>query len=161
MAEKALNIPFHLVEGEVEQELWLLGNEIEAKVVKYLDARKISVTGDLRKSITTEVKRTLGALQARTGTDIKYAVFVHEGTRPHWPPELPIRQWAVRKLGVTGPEVRKVTYAVRAKIARSGTKARPFMSLPFRLFRNQISRRIGGAIHRGLKNIKGGNIQIG
>lgn len=126
----------------IEQELWRIGAEIEAKAVEYLDRKQVNVTGDLRKSISSEVKRELGTIRLTVGSNMKYGVFVHEGTRPHWPPEKPIRLWVVKKLGITGKEVKKVTGAVRYKIAKKGTKARPFLGVPFRLYRNVIAKRI-------------------
>lgn len=140
----------------LEQELHLLGNEIVERVVDYLDRRNINVTGDLRKSITYQVQKEIGQFRLTVGSgvglggrNIKYDVFVHEGTRPHWTPEKPIRKWVIRKLGVRGDDVNKVTYLVRRKIALKGTKARPFLTTPFRLYRNILVRRIAAAIARG------------
>lgn len=40
-------------------------------------------TGRLRSSITHELSSDAGGLVARVGTNVTYAVFVEEGTRPH------------------------------------------------------------------------------
>jgi len=113
---------------------------IERKVVKYFEKEKINVTGYLRNSITSEVRREAYRILGITGTNMKYAIFVHEGTRPHWPPVDPIRKWVVQKLGIRGKEVSNVTFLVRRKISKVGTKGRPFFGFVFRQYQNQIAR---------------------
>ncbi len=49
-----------------------------------------------------------------------HAVFVHEGTRPHWPPFQAVAKWAQRH-GFPGP------YLVAKAIAMKGTKGVPFL----------------------------------
>lgn len=132
----------------IERELELIGLDIEAKAVEYLDRKDVNVTGDLRKSITHEVSRELNSIRLQVGTNLGYAVFVHEGTKPHWPPKAPIRKWVIKKLGIKGEETDKVTFAVRRKIGRKGTKAKPFLAVAFRIYRNVIGYRIGRAIER-------------
>lgn len=72
-------------------------------------------TGRLRSSIQY---RVMGK-QARVYVQAKYGVFVHEGTRPHFPPIKAIEPWA-RKRGLNA-------FAVARAIARKGTKGHPFM----------------------------------
>jgi hypothetical protein len=67
----------------------------------------------------------------RVGANIKYAVFVHEGTRPHFPPAEPIKKWAYKKLGLRGQELDSATYLIQRKISKKGTKAQPFMKIVF------------------------------
>jgi len=143
-----INRTYQRILGEIERELELIGLDIEAKAVEYLDRRDVNVTGDLRKSITHEVSRELNSIRLQVGTNLSYAVFVHEGTKPHWPPKAPIRKWVIKKLGIKGENTDKVTFAVRRKIARKGTKARPFLTAAFRIYRNVIGYRIGRAIER-------------
>lgn len=73
--------------------------------------------GTLRKSIIAEIKPFSGVVKAMA----KHAVFVHEGTRPHFPPMTPnssLDRWAKSK-GIP-------TFLVARAIARKGTKAQPF-----------------------------------
>ena len=57
-----------------------------------------------------------------------YGVYVHEGTRPHMPPFEPIRVWVEHKLGIKqDPAQYLVTRAIRWKIFKHGTEARPFL----------------------------------
>lgn len=54
-----------------------------------------------------------------------YALYVHEGTRPHYAPMDAIRKWAERKSrgGSSFP-----WYAIWLKIAKEGTEAKPFLT---------------------------------
>ena len=140
------------VMAEVEQELWLIGKEIEALAVKYLDDNNINYNADLRNSITSEVEKTLGKMELRVGPNVDYAIFVHEGTRPHWPPKNVIRKWVVRKLGLKGADADRATFFIRRKIARVGTPPRPFMLEALNAHKKLIARRIAQAVARGIRN---------
>lgn len=135
---------------EALRELELIGLEIVAKVVQYLERRNIQVTGDLTKSIQQEVTRELNSATLRVGAYVRYAHFVHFGTKPHWPPRKPIVRWVKKKFGLTGKELQKRVYFTRRKIGLRGTKGRPFLAAPFRLFRNVIAKRVADAMSRGL-----------
>jgi hypothetical protein len=52
-----------------------------------------------------------------------YSVAVEEGTRPHWAPIGPLKLWARRILGDED-----AAYAVRAAIARRGTRGQRFFA---------------------------------
>jgi hypothetical protein len=59
------------------------------------------------------------------GVDLDtYALYVHEGTRPHYAPMEAIKKWAERKSrgGSDFP-----WYAIWLKIAKEGTEAKPFL----------------------------------
>lgn len=143
---------FETLMRALERELTDIGLELEALAVDYIDKKKINVTGDLRKSITSEVRRELNSIHLQFGTNQEYAVFVHEGTRPHMPPEKPIRQWVVKKLGVPAQEVDRVTAAVRWKIFKKGTEGKPFLAVPFRAYRRIMAQRIADTITKNLTN---------
>ena len=152
MAKDAgVNDGFNRALAAAGRELEDIGLDIVEAATRYLDKHGVNVDGDLRNSITSEVKRELGLMSLDAGTNVRHAIFVHEGTRPHWPPKAPIRRWVFKKLNIRGKEIDKVTAAVRWKIARRGTKARPFMAVAFRLYRNIIAKRIGDAIRAELR----------
>lgn len=71
--------------------------------------------GRLRNDFHTEFKRSFGRLFNPT----KYAIFVHEWTRPHYAPIDKLKWRADRHWIPVG--------ALRLSIARKGTKANPFM----------------------------------
>lgn len=72
-------------------------------------------TGRLRNSIVTNI----GGDTAVIGTNVVYGIYVHEGTRPHWPPVAAVAGWA-RRHGAD-------PFLVAKGISRNGTKAKPFM----------------------------------
>lgn len=73
------------------------------------------VGGLLRENWQTSFGRFEGFLKALS----PYAVFVHEGTRPHMPPVDALAAWAKKK-GIN-------PWAVAKSIAKKGTKANPFL----------------------------------
>lgn len=138
----------------IGRELQAIGEDIVAAAATYLDRRNINVDGDLRNSIRARVDDELAGLTLTVGPNVPHAIFVHEGTRPHFPPTAPIRRWVVKKLNVTGSDVAKVTAMVQRKIGRRGTEAKPFMRVALRLYRNQIVPRIAAAIQSGLDKVE-------
>lgn len=78
----------------------------------------VGVSGNLRSRIRT----TVGDLQAIISPQVEYAVYVHEGTRPHGVSrkgQEQLRRWCERKGVPFG--------AVLTSIRRRGTRANPFM----------------------------------
>lgn len=116
--------------------------KMEADIVRYFERNKINVTGWLRNSITSEVQREAGRVVGIIGTNNQYAVYVHEGTRPHWPPVNPIKNWVIRKLGITGKDVESVTWAVRKKIATKGTEGKPYFRFILNQYQNKIEQMV-------------------
>jgi len=144
-------------------------NQIEAQAKQNVTGNNSIASGELRKGITNEVQYQPHALvgivsaHAEGSNNYNYAPAVEYGTRPHWPPIAPLVEWAKLKhlAGVysvktrrrLGSKSRKATenyslaYAVQRKIARHGTKPRPFMEPAFnskkaevvRLFRRAIA----------------------
>jgi len=103
------------------------GIEAMAREVEGASKKETPVdTGMLRGSIQTKVR----TLQAIVEPRKKYAIFVHEGTRPHWPPIGAIEGWA-RRHGIE-------PFLVARAIARHGTKARPFMREGLEVARHKI-----------------------
>lgn len=120
-------------QGEVGRDLLRRARKVQAEAVRLAPVDR----GTLRASITQEIQTEGGRLVARVGTNVNYAVFVHEGTRPHiirprskkvlsfvWP-NAPAAVAAGRKKGKSrgksGPRV-----AFRF-VHHPGTRARPFL----------------------------------
>lgn len=53
-----------------------------------------------------------------------YAEAVERGTTPHFPPLLPLRDWASRVLGLARPEASMAAYFIGRKISKVGTQGR-------------------------------------
>ena len=121
-------------------------------MVEYFQKNNINVSGYLRNSITSEVRREAERIMGITGTNTKYAIFVHQGTRPHWPPIQPIKRWVIRKLGISGKDVPKVIFLVRRKIAEKGTPAKPFFTFVFKQYQNRIAQTVADRLKMQLAN---------
>jgi hypothetical protein len=61
-----------------------------------------------------------GGVSVGAATPSAYVDWVEHGTDPHWPPLAPLELWALRKF--PGEDALLIAKAVRAKIARYGTK---------------------------------------
>lgn len=73
-------------------------------------------TGHMARTWTRVLGRFQGTLKAGTN----YAVYVHEGTRPHFPPTEALKDWS-RRHGIPA-------FLVARKISQKGTKANPFVT---------------------------------
>lgn len=96
---------------------WAIATEREAK------ANSPVWRGHLRRSLTHDVDAGALPTSARVGTNVEYAQWVHDGTRPHWPPIAAITPWAISK-GLS-------PYLVARSIARKGTKSNPYLQNAF------------------------------
>lgn len=72
-------------------------------------------TGRLRDYVTAEYR----PIQVVVKPGVNYAIFVHEGTKPHFPPVTAVSKWALRR-GIN-------PWALAVTMARKGTKENPFM----------------------------------
>ncbi len=87
------------------------------------------------------------------GTSLAHAVPVELGTRPHFPPVAPLRDWAEHVLGVSGDEAKGVAWAVARKIAREGTKGAHMFERAFETNRAQVERMFEAAHRRVLQRM--------
>lgn len=77
-------------------------------------------SGRLRNSI--RIESFADGLARGVGTDLDYAKPVEMGSRPHFPPLEPIRQWCRRH---SIPE--SAAYAIALKIAKNGQAPKPYL----------------------------------
>lgn len=115
----------------------------------------VGVSGLLRASIATRVTqgtdiRHLIHGSVFTGAQAPYALYVEEGTRPHWPPRAPIELWAQRILGD-----RRLWYVVARQIARRGTRGRHMFQLAMAAVRPSIEPRLWAAVDRAARLLQG------
>lgn len=116
----------------------------------------VGATGILRASIGTRV--TLGSDATHfirgevfTGAQAPYALYVEEGTRPHFPPRAPIELWARRVLGNA-----KLWFVIARAISRRGTRARHMFRDAMAVVRPSIEPRLRAALDRAARLISGG-----
>lgn len=101
-------------------------------------------TGLLKSSIRQKVHRTF----AEVFTNIKHAIFVEKGSRPHWPPPGALQPWA-RRHGF--PAGARGDWLARRAIAQRGTEAVKFMERALKGSRKDIRR----FIQKMLRDIAG------
>ena len=104
---------------------------LERSIVQKIDSMNKVDRGDLRKSITHAVKTLPNGVRCNIGTNLEYAIYVHEGTKPHYPPVQPIREWVRRKLKPAKEDLNRITYMVIQKIGKKGTDPNPFLKEVF------------------------------
>jgi len=131
---------------------------LEGMVVDEIEKRHISVSGELKKSITHEVIKQLHGWLINVGTNLKtgsgypYPVGVHEGTKPHAMPIAPLKEWVRLKLNISKEkENTRVAWAIWWKIKKFGTKGNPFMGSVFAKEKHRMNREIGNALYRAMK----------
>lgn len=95
-------------------------NEIFDLARKNIKAHDAYTSGELYDSIVVEV--TARGLAIYVGSTSKHAPFVEFGTRPHFPPLAPIRQWCLAR-GL--PE--SAAFPIARAISERGTPERPFL----------------------------------
>lgn len=135
--------------ASIEQELYAIGEDLVRTAVEYLQRRNINVDGDIMKSVRADVETMKDGFRLQFGANAPHAIYVHEGTRPHWPPVKPIRSWVRKKLSPPTDEIDQVTFLVRRKISIHGTRPKPFLAVAVRAHINKLGARIGQAIERG------------
>lgn len=117
--------------------------------VKYIRTRDIIAEGSLLSSITSVVRRETERIIGEAGTNMQHAVFVHQGTRPHWPPPGPIQKWVALKMRrgmLETDDIRSTAFLVSRAISRRGTRARPFLAVSLRSQQSRMVREVVKAI---------------
>lgn len=156
---------FTTMKKNIRKELSAIGYDMEADVVRYIEKNKISVQGNLVKSVNNEVVDKEHEAVLFVGSNIKYGVFVHEGTRPHWAPLKPLIKW-VEKKGIAGQfstktrklskskssmeQIIQVAKLVQYKIAAKGTTGQPFLRDVLFLYENIIADRLAAKMSKAM-----------
>lgn len=140
-----------IIRREIEKEMHRLGQLAERYILDYFQKHNIDDTGTLAKSVYSEVQTELNRMTLQFGANAKHAIFVHDGTKPHWAPIDQLEKWVVRKLNKTFPEAGQIAQKIQFKIAKSGTKGKPFAAVSMRLLRKTAPLKIESAINRGIR----------
>jgi len=107
-------------------------------------------TGEMYKNLRYDVYRAAAQIigVVGSGANVPYTIFRHQGTRPHFPPIEPIKNWVIKKGFLSdkkGHSIRSVArikksvsydaqatsiaYAIAKTIAKKGTKGLPFLTM--------------------------------
>lgn len=98
----------------IEKNLRALGIVIAAKERRVLEVVKFR--GSLARSVNSELTIAPPNFVLRIGPTAPHAQIVRTGTRPHWAPIAPLKEWAKWKLGDEN-----AAYAIQRSIAYYGT----------------------------------------
>jgi len=97
-------------------------SEVTKTIAKRAKDNAPKDTGELQKSIKT---KKVSKHERSVIAGAPHAVFVHEGTRPHWPPVDALRGWAKRH--------NIPAFLVARAISERGTAAVPFLTDAFNM----------------------------
>lgn len=107
------------MEAGVEEALLLLERETK-------EAAPVGAHGLLRGSVTHKLMgEAIGeglGVAGKVFSPLNYALPVELGTKPHFPPIEPLRDWVEKKLGVDASASRGVAFLIARKIAAKGTQ---------------------------------------
>lgn len=103
---------------EIKQIFEKWGTDTVIAMQAILTAQRNVATGNLRESIRFHLGDNFIQF-----TMEEYGKYVDQGTKPHWAPIAPFLRWASAK-GLP----KKAAYAVRASIAKKGTKPHRFFT---------------------------------
>ena len=84
-------------------------------------------------ALVQSIKNQKSKLTSIVYSDVKHSVFVEYGTRPHFPPIEAIRAWCIRRRIPVA-----MAYPIARKIAKYGTRARPFFGNAFAVIRKRL-----------------------
>lgn len=111
--------------GSVRQALDRQGQILVEQVQSRLRKAGKSATGELVQSITYEVDGNRLILIA----EAEHAIYVHEGTDPHWAPKGAMTEWVKQTGFASGLDIESRDYLARKSVAETGTRAYPFFDL--------------------------------
>lgn len=141
---------FNRVKAELEKFVMHVNLKLVRDSVAELDRGKANATGQLRKNIGQEILHEAGKIIGVVGvnSNVKYGIYRHEGTRPHFPPVAEIRKWVIQKGLLRGSrsggvlrssgvrrskaktdEADRIAFLIARKISKRGTAGLPFLRL--------------------------------
>ena len=115
------------------------GNAIQRQARLTLKANETNDQGDLSNSITSTSQFRPGTLAVEVGPTVKHGPFIEFGTKPHFPPQLPLKRWAERH-GIEDPE--QFARNLQLKIGWRGTEAQPYLIPAFNKIGPKIIKRL-------------------
>lgn len=144
--------PIDDLQEEITSKMMMGAEKIKQLLVRQaqrvIDDEKVINSGDLRKSIDGEITRDADRIIIEIFSNMNYAYWAHEGTKPHYPPLHKIRDW-VRKKGLAKKTM------VRGKNQGKERAIRSYRSMNDYWQVDQVARAIAWKIaHHGTKGVK-------
>ena len=157
----------------VFRELSKIGEDMKVSIRKTMEEMDLRAHGDLIESVDAVMEATKDAIRLEVGPRAEHAIYVLEGTRPHWAPYEAIEDWAQVKFGVspgetftrqvrfwddqrgvpvefkaTANRLASIVWGVLHKIAERGTEPRNFLADTVSRFLDEIPERLEAAMAR-------------
>lgn len=142
---------------EVQRLAVTLGLILERYVVKVIDEHKAKIdalvdTGTMRKGIHHTIVERWKQITIDVLGNTFYTAYVHEGTKPHFPPVQKIAQWVARKGVGSGKfaknksykelseskEIQRIAWAIAISISKKGTKGIKFFNIAWKQAQSQV-----------------------
>lgn len=114
------------------------------------------VSGLLRQSISAHEPYRSGFdnMIGVVATPLNYAVPVELGSKPHYPPIEPIKEWVVKKLGISFEQAESVARTIAFKIKAHGTKGAFMFAKGFEANKAQVQQILGQVPQQIAEEIK-------
>jgi hypothetical protein len=90
-------------------------------------------------------------LHYRATTNINYAGYVEEGTKPHFPNPSNLVPWVRRVLGVPADDAEGVAFAIARSISRRGIRAQPFAKPTRDKMESRVLALLGQGVEAGIR----------
>lgn len=90
-------------------------------------------------------------LHYRATTNVNYAGYVEDGTKPHFPNPSNLVPWVKRVLGVAADDADDVAFAIARAISRRGTRAQPFAKPTRDKLESRVLDLIGQGVDAGIR----------
>lgn len=104
------------------------GGLLENELNIFLNQEDLVVSRKMQESIESVTRLEEGELEVLVGPTIHYATYVHEGTKPHFPPPAELIDWVQKRgfaAGQGSPEDR--AWLLAFHISQEGTEPNPFL----------------------------------
>lgn len=149
------------VEDEIEKVVRQWAEAVKTSADTTIRAGNAIATMQMLRNIRSNVTREVGKITGvvGVGSNVPYAIFRHENTKPHFPPIEPLTQWVIKKGLIKSKsgksrtaasfkkgrnadsltaEARGIAFLIARKIARQGTTGLPFLKIAMNLNRERL-----------------------
>lgn len=112
----------------IEGAAFEFGGYIANDLNQFLNDEDLVVSREMQASIRHETRREGGTLEVVAVFDAEHANYVHDGTKPHWPPKGVLLDWIqFRNFAPDAGTLEQREFLLRRHISEEGTKANPFL----------------------------------
>ena len=122
------------------EELLAAMTEADMSLLREIVEATPAASGVARASLFSQETPIPGGVLGVVGSAMPHIIFVELGTKPHFPPLQPLRDWVRMKFGVTEKESYGIAFAIARKIAARGTTGAFMFKNTFARLQPQLER---------------------